>query len=108
MKLKKNKSVFVVITLFALVLLVAYTYEYLMYLDTSIACGKFYKKTQVKGSTYIHYRVTIQNKERYGSTWVGDLKIKDLDSLMKYNCIQIEYSNYSNFFNRVIDKRIIK
>lgn len=107
MKLK-NKSLLVVIGLFVLVLLVAYTYEYLMYLNTSIACGKFYKRTEVKGSKYIHYRVTIDNKVRYGSTWVGDLRVKDLDSLKNFNCIQIEYSNYSNFFNRVIDKRILK
>lgn len=107
MKLK-NKPILIAISLFILVLLGAYSYEYIMYLNTSVACGKFYKESEVKGSTYIHYQVKILNKKRYGSTWVGDLKIKNLDSLIELDCIKIEYSNYNTFFNRVVDKRVLK
>jgi hypothetical protein len=80
----------------------------LAYISSSSACGTFFRLGETRGAKYLHYEFFIDNVKHEGSISRIDLRIKSLDSLKKIDCIQIEYSNFSTYFNLVVDKRILK
>jgi hypothetical protein len=93
---------------FFLILLTLYSFEKLMYLDSNIACAKFIYQSESRGVKYVHYTVNINEEVHDGSLSMAQLKIKSMDKLKKIDCLKVEYSNYSSFFNRVVDKRVLK
>jgi len=99
-----NRLLVIVISLIVLFLVV---YN-LSFLKSRTICGKIIGEHEIKGAKYIRYRFIIDNDTSEGSLSVLDVKRISLDSLKKIECVQIQYSEFSSFFNRVVDKRILK
>lgn len=101
-----------VILISSLIGLVSFLYlsNFIFYSNSSCACAQITKETaQAKGGYSTRYIFTVDEKTIEGKVSNSYLKRNiSLDSLKKIKCIKIEYSNYSTYFNRVIDKRILK
>lgn len=80
----------------------------LAFMNSSIVCGKIVNHYKLRGATYIEYEFFADEQKKFGTLNPSDLKSIYWDSLKKMECVKIEYSNYWTFFNRVIDKRILK
>ena len=80
-----------------------------MFLNSKFACAKIIEEIpQAKGGYSAGYVFEVDGKKVKGNVPYSSLKSISLDSLKKIECVKIEYSNYSTFFNRVIDNRILK
>ena len=78
-------------------------------MNSNILCGKIIKiESGVKGGKNIWYSFKVNNKNILDNISIGFFKKIPFDSLKKFDCVKIEVSNYSTFFNRVVDERVLK
>lgn len=83
-------------------------YEKFMYMNSKVTCGEIVKQEQqARGGYSIYYNFYVDDVKYSGSIESSALVDISLDSLKQIECIQIEYSLYSKFFNRIIDSRIL-
>ncbi len=101
--IKKNKLLILIISLTVLLLAISQ----FAFIGAKITCGEFKDLHMSKGVEYLTYEFKVNDKIFIGNIPVSSLKIKDLDSLKSMDCIKIEYSKISTFFNRVDDERLI-
>ncbi len=107
--MKTRKQLIYFFAIFSLVIFSLLAYEQIMYSNTQIICGKIYKQEkQTRGGYSIYYKFDLEGIVHKGAVGTSFLKKIPLDSLKKLDCIKIECSNYSTFFNRIIDKRVLK
>ncbi len=100
--MKKNKLLIIIISLTVLFLAISQ----FAFVGAKITCGKFKALHISKGIEYITYEFKVNNKIIVGNIPSSSLKIKKLDSLKNIDCIKIEYSKFTTFFNRVADERV--
>lgn len=106
MKIKYNlKIVFFTILFFIISL---YTFEYIMFLKTRVTYGILTKKASSRGASSIHYIFKFNGKLIESGISTSLLKELSLDSLKKIDSVKIEVSEYWTFFNRIVDKRVLK
>lgn len=106
-KINKRQIKKVVILFIGLIILLK-SFELFMFSNTKIIYGKITRETnQAKGGYSTRYSFECDNKIVEGSMPNSDIKDISLDSLKKLDSIKIEVSNYSTFFNRIIDKRVL-
>jgi hypothetical protein len=104
-----NRKTWIVVgVVFLLIISIGLLIEQMAYTSSKIGCAKITRKSAIRGAWSVHYEFEVDGEIMEGGIETGFLKKISLDSLKKIECIKIEYSNYSTFFNRVIDKRILK
>ncbi len=102
---KQNRILLIV---FGLIVSLLLSLEWFMYTNSKVVCGKIICQTaSAKGGYSIRYVFFIHTIKFEGKMPNSDLKDIPLDSLKKVDCIKIEVSNYSTFFNRIVDKRVL-
>ena len=101
----KLKTLFLSI---ALIIVVLFLVEKLMFVSSEFGCGKFVYSSETKGATYFHYIITIDGEKKQGSISKSELKVKYLPELMELDCIKVEYSLINGYFMRVVDQRVLK
>jgi hypothetical protein len=77
------------------------------YTNASIVYGKFTDESSIRGSHSMYYKFYYKNVLKEGGVRKSEIKNIPIDSLKKLDIIKIEVSNYSTFFNRIIDKRVL-
>lgn len=78
------------------------------FINSSIECGKYNGTYRIRSREYFEFRFLTNGKERLADISISQLSIRNIDSLKKMDCVEITYSNWIPFFNRVTDKRIVK
>jgi hypothetical protein len=101
-----RKKLILTIVLISLSIYVAL--NYVVYIKSSTACAKFTNQGQIKGANYLLYEFKIANKKYTGNESASKIIDISVDSLKKIKCVKVEYSNLIPFFNRVVDKRVLK
>jgi len=82
--------------------------NYLVYTKSSVVCGKITEKTEIRGASYVIFTFQLNGQTIRGSETASTIVKLPIDSLQKIECIQIEYSEFSSAFSRIVDKRILK
>lgn len=93
---------------FAVIILVGILAEKIAYTSTKITCGKIVRQSSIRGAYSVYYTFEVDGISKEGGVGTSFLKNLSLDSLKKIECVKIEYSNFSTYFNRVVDERILK
>jgi len=106
MKLRKRDRIglLIIAVLFGLMQL----FLQLIYINAKTTCANFTKLGGTRSVDSYHYIYRMSNITYENHISEGFLKLRDLDSLKKIECVQIEYSIYFPSYSRVIDKRILK
>ena len=91
-----------------LVTVIYFSLNHLVYINSSITCAKFVGQGQTKGANYLLYKFEVNGKKYEGNESTSKIIDQPYDSLEKIECLKVEYSSFAPFFNRVIDKRILK
>jgi hypothetical protein len=104
MNFKKNKIYYIIIFSFLIIYLFI---NYLVFINSKFVCGKITGQVQSRGYHLVYtYKVDNSIKTGYQpSSKFIDVK---LDSLKSIKCVKIEYSTLLPFFNRVVDRRVLK
>ncbi len=103
--LNKYKSFLIILSFFIFIYLFL---NYFVYFGSQIECGQVNRIGISKGARYLVLEFEIDNKKYNCSQTNSDFKPIDIDSLKKIKCIKIEYSTLIPFFNRVVDKQVLK
>jgi len=106
MKLTKKER-FVLLIIIASVLAL-FLFSKLIFINAKTTCASFTSLSGVRTTDYYDYSYIADGTQFDGSLSEFNLSLRDLDSLKKIECVQIEYSVYFPSFSRVIDKRILK
>jgi len=105
-KTKKEIKISVIIVFTAIVLILIF--PRIMYVDSSITCGKIMDRYSIRGTKYFEFNFVVNDKLTHGSISQSFIKKNiSFDSIKKIKCLKIEYSNYSSFFSRVVDDRVV-
>lgn len=106
---KNKRQIKIVVLLFVGLIILLKSFEIFMFSNTKIIYGKITRETeQPKGGNSTRYSFVYNNKIVEGKMPNSEIKDISIDSLKKLDSIKIEVSNYSTFFNRIIDKRVLK
>ena len=106
MKMTKQNRILLIV--FGLIVSLLLSLEWFMYTNSKIVCGKIIsQKRQSRGGYSVYYDYLYNGKKMKSAIETTYLKDITLDSLKKIDCIKIEVSNYSTFFNRIVDKRVL-
>lgn len=81
---------------------------YSSFINSSTECGKFYGTYRIRTTEYFEFRFFINGKERFANISTSQLSNRNIDSIENMGCVEITYSNWLPFFNKVTDKRIVK
>lgn len=95
----------IAITVFSLIILYFLCYK-LSFIQSEIVCGRFTDIWKNKGAKNFGYVFVYENDTIVGSIGSSKLKIHNLDSLKSMDCIKIECSKFTTYFNRVVDQRV--
>lgn len=108
MKKETRKELKISLIIVLSIILVGVVLTKVMYLNSSIACGKIVGKYKLRGRTSLEYNFNLDDEIVTDAISIGAIK-KDIsfDSIKKIECLKIEYSNYSTFFSRVVDDRVL-
>lgn len=109
MKIKINKTAKIIILIFILFGLFQLSLQ-LIYIKSNTTCIKFSKTGGTRSTISYHYLYEVESKlyNSHISEFYIKKNIRNLDSLKKFDCVEIEYSVWFPSFSRVIDKRILK
>lgn len=102
------KSVIIGISIFVAIIIVGRLLDIIAYTNTTSTCAKITKSVSVRGAWSVVYVYEVNGQKNEGAIYTSLLKDISMDSLQKIECVKIEYSNYSTFFTRIVDKRILK
>lgn len=72
-------------------------------LNTTKTCGKIIGEYKVRGHRKFELLYFVDGAAKKTDISVQAFKIKKLDELKKFECIEIEYSNYLPYYVGVID-----
>lgn len=103
----KKQWLYLIFVIFGLAL-VMLTLRFVMFSKSSVTCAKITRITRDRSGASIRYFFDVNNRTYLSGLSTISTKNISIDSLKKIDCIQLEYSNYSPFWNRIIDKRILK
>ena len=94
---------------FVFLLILIFLVIYVVYFSTTEkTCCKIVGVSSIRGGGVILYDYEINHRKHKGSMTVGYFKDEiSLDSLKKIDCVEMEYSKYLPFLNRITDKRIL-
>jgi len=106
MKLTKRDRIGLLIIIASVLAL--FLFSKLIFINAEDTCAHFTSIGGVRTTDYYNYSYIVDGNQFDGSLSDFNLSLRDLDSLKKIECIQIEYSVYFSSFSRVIDKRILK
>ncbi len=107
-KFNKNQIKIIVIIFLILIILLK-CFEWFMFSKTEIVLGKINRETeQSKGGKSTRYLFIFKNQVVEGKMSNSELKNISIDSLKKMENVKIEVSEYWTFFNRIVDKRVLK
>lgn len=110
--MKKNKinirQLVWVVFGFSIFIVLGLILDEIAYTNTRIVYGKITDESSIKGAHSIYYKFYFVNEIKEGGVGRSEIKNIPIDSLRKLDSIKIEVSNYSTFFNRIIDKRVLK
>ena len=106
MKISKKERIWLLI--FAVSFLGIYFSSNLFFINSKTTCAHFARISGVRTTDYYHYSYMVDGNQFEYSVSEFNLKLRDLDSLKKIECVEIEYSVYFPSFSRVVDKRILK
>lgn len=96
------------LTLIAFILVLLFSFRFIMFTNSVIICGKVYSQSNIRGATYLNYKFEINNKIYYGSQSTGNIKDNlSFETIKNTKCLKIEYSKFWKLYNRIIDERII-
>lgn len=89
-------------------LLLVFMYLFRIYAlsDTSCTCAKVVEEIRVKGHLSFKFSFNVGYEKKYGQVSSQTIKVKELDELKKYDCIEIKYSNSYPSIIEVTDKRL--
>ena len=96
---------------YVLILSCIYSLIVFLWSNTAVVCGSILDKDSATRGGYDYtYSYKVKNIEYLSGHSVSLFKEGiGLDSLQKYDCIEIEYSIYfPSSISRVVDKRVIK
>lgn len=98
------------LVIFSIILIIGWSFNKLMFISTSTACGRITNIGSSRGSKGMNYTFEIDGKRYKNSVDFYDLKkeYKSLEMIRNLNCVEVEYSNIWPVYNRVIDGRVIK
>ena len=102
------KSVAILIIVFVAIIIIGLMVDKIAYTNTTSTCAKITKRAYATGGVSVIYTFEIDGKKIKSGSSNSLLKDISIDSLKNIECVKIEYSNYSTFFNRITDKRILK
>ncbi len=100
-----KKGIFITLLV---IFLIYVSLNHLVYINSSVACAKFTGQGQTKGANYLLYEFEVNSKKYRGNESSSKIIDQSFDSLEKINCIKVEYSNVTPFFNRIIDRQVLK
>ena len=103
--LKKHKT-YILIALFFM--FIYFFMNFVVYIGSRTECGQIKRIGVSKGARYVILEFYVDNIKYTCSQTNSDFKTIDFNDLKKINCIKIEYSTFLPFFNRVVDKRVLK
>jgi hypothetical protein len=106
--MNNKKSWIIFIIIFSSIIVIGLFTEKFAYSNSKITCAKITREASVKGSKSIYYNFEVDGEVIEGGIGISFLKTIPLDSLKKIDCIRVEYSEYSTFFNRIVDSRILQ
>jgi len=102
-ELKISFIIIVIIIVFALI------FPRIMYVNSSIVCGKVYERHSIRGSDSFDFKFKIDGETLNNNVPVGFIKKNvSYDSIKKIECLKVEYSNYSTLFSRIVDERVLR
>lgn len=85
-----------------------YLFFAIVFIKRQPTCAMFYDEYKMRGTRYVEYIYKINSKKYAHAVSVDQLKVKNLDDLKQYDCVEIEYSMWFPSISRISDKRIIK
>lgn len=101
---KKDKKFLVVV--FVIFPLIMFIFWQLIFINAGITCAKAIRKSNTKGSDYIHYSYLVNGEAYSAHKSISYFRITDLDELKELGCFKIEYSKIFPSFTRIIDERV--
>jgi len=92
----------------AILVLLLFIFGSGVYIKSERTCGTIIEETEIRGARYIRYKFQVDGETIYGSVTSSHIVSLGIDSLKRIECIEIQYSNFSSVFNRLVDDRILK
>lgn len=75
-------------------------------LDSSETCAKVEEEIVIKGHQSFRLSFFVGTAKKYGKVSSQAFKIKELNELKKFDCVQIKYSKSFPSYIEIIDKRL--
>lgn len=107
MSFKINKHNWLIISLITGIFIFGIIY-YSSFIYSQQVCCSFSYEWETRGAKRLHYTYKVNKFKYSGDVSIRELKIRDIESLKKIKCIQVEYSEMFPSFSRIVDKRVLK
>ncbi len=101
---KDIKYLIFIISLFFLYGLIYYS----SFLNSKVICGHFESTSFIRSRKYYNFVFDYKDRERIVSISEDNIKYRNENELNEMDCIKIECSQWTSWFSRIVDKRILK
>lgn len=102
------KSIKFITILFLSFVIVYILHDKVAYINSIKTCAKIGHYSSMRGRKLLIYYFNVNENISVGNIEVIRVKDISLDSLKKFECIEIEYSKIWSGINRITDKRILE
>jgi hypothetical protein len=108
MKFLRNYYKLILFISFTL-LIFSYLREVILFFSSEQACCEIFEQDNVANNNWV-YRYRFNYKDSLYVNYESMVHIKkiDLDSLIKIECIKVEYSTYFPSISKIVDERVLR